>query len=261
MKGVELAATGPDTGEQMAATGSARADVEHAGAEAEPRSDSATQEGSRTVSAQALRRWWFGVLIGLVVSAPLSWLLSHAATLPFFIGLFFFPLFGLVIGACIFRYASGRGPFPPSHVIAGTTLIVLPCWGASLYLEAARFPRDVAEFAAEHAFDLGGRDLPVYLEDVAEKIDAYLARSYPPGGTIGYARWSILDGRIARDEIPELLKPFRSNQARIWWAVRVVISIGLLAFGVGSQTLSLARQSSRTRDASGESAPGGSGAP
>jgi hypothetical protein len=33
----------------------------------------------------------------------------------------------------------------------------------------------------------------------------------------------------------------RRPQARYWWAVRVTVSIGLLAFGIASQTLPLER--------------------
>jgi len=186
-------------------------------------------------------RWWRGVGIGMVVGLPLSWLLSYAATLPFFIGLFFFALFGLVIGASVYRVAAKSRPCGPASVLIGTTLIVLVCWSIALQLEARRFPGDIADYAAENTPDLGGRDLPTYLDDVSRKTTDYLRRKYPPGGLIGYARWSMLDGRITRDDIPELVKPFRSNQAKLWWAVRVVVSIALLAFGIGSQTLPLTK--------------------
>ncbi len=184
-------------------------------------------------------RWWIGVLVGAVVAGPLSWLLSHAATLPFFIGIFFFALFGLVIGASIHRAASGRAPYTRAAVIAGTTLIVLPCWGFSMYLESVRFPNDVATFAIETTRDIGERTADEFRADVADNTRQFLRETYPPGGPLGYARWSLFSSQLTRKDVPGLRRPFRSNQAKVWWAVRVVLSIGLLAFGVSSQTLPL----------------------
>ena len=40
------------------------------------------------------RRWWLGVVVAAIFAIPLAWLLSYAASLPFFLGLFFLMLFG-----------------------------------------------------------------------------------------------------------------------------------------------------------------------
>jgi len=178
--------------------------------------------------------------VGAVVASPLTWLLSYAATLPFFIGVFFFALFGLVIGASIHRVAAARAPYARITVITGTTLIVLLCWGVSLYLESVRFPLDVATFAIEATRDIGDRTADEFRADIADQTRRFLRETYPPGGLLGYARWSLLSSRLTHQEVPGLRRPFRSDQAKIWWAVRVVLSVGLLAFGVGSQTLPLA---------------------
>jgi len=200
-------------------------------------------------------RWWLGVLFGAVVAGPLSWLLSHAATLPFFIGVFFFALFGLVIGASIHRVASGRAPYARAPIIAGTTLIVLQCWGVSLHLESVRFPQDVATFAIEATLDIGDRTADEFRADVAENTRRFLRETYPPGGLVGYARWSLLSSRLTPQNIPGLRRPFRSDQAKVWWAVRVVLSVGLLAFGVGSQTLPLASTRPKAKNVHRDSAP------
>jgi len=184
-------------------------------------------------------RWWAGVLVAAVVAIPLTWLLSFAATLPFFIGIFFFALFGLVIGAAVYRVAAKTAPYSRGTVLAGTTLIVLGCWIGSVYLESARFPDDVADFAIENARDIGDRTAAEFRAEVAENTRRYLRETYPPGGILGYAKWSLLSSRLTRAHVPHLRRPFRSDQAKIWWAVRVVLSIGLLAFGVSSQTLPL----------------------
>jgi len=238
-KGALLATTEADTHEKHGTEARPPDDASKGGSsDAEP-SGAVVRHDIESVPARRPGRWWRGVAVGIVVGLPLSWLLSYAATLPFFIGLFFFALFGLVIGAFVYRVAAKSRPCGRASVLIGTTLIVLVCWGLALQLEAWRFPGDIADYAAENSPDLGGRDLPTYLQDVSQKTTDYLRRTYPPGGLIGYARWSMLNGRITRNDIPELVQPFRSNQARIWWAVRVVVSIALLAFGIGSQTLPL----------------------
>lgn len=242
---------GPETKGAFLATTEADTHEKH-GTEARPPDDASMDGASDTESSLDVARhdpeavcpkppgrWWGGVAVGIAIGLPLSWLLSYAATLPFFIGLFFFALFGLVIGASVYRVAAKNRPCGRASVLIGTTLMVLVCWGLALQLEARRFPGDIADYAAENSPDLGGRDLPTYLQDVSRKTTDYLRQTYPPGGLIGYARWSMLNGRITRNDIPELVQPFRSNQARIWWAVRVVVSIALLAFGIGSQTLPL----------------------
>jgi hypothetical protein len=75
-------------------------------------------------------RFWLGILVALVVSIPFCWLLSFAALLPFYIGLFFFALFGLVFGAVVCRVAARRGPYGSGTVLAGTTLLVFAVWGS-----------------------------------------------------------------------------------------------------------------------------------
>ena len=204
--------------------------------------------------------WWAGVLVGAIIASPLTWLLSHAATLPFFIGIFFFALFGLVIGASIHRVAARRAPYSRAPVIGGTTLIVLLCWGGSVYLESTRFPVDVATFAIETTRDIGDRTANEFRADVADNTRRFLREKYPPGGLLGYARWSLLNSRLTRQDVPGLRKPFRSDQAKIWWAVRIVLCIGLLAFGVSSQTLPLGKTRDTTVTNTPDSRPSGGGA-
>src|SRR3990172_853649 len=94
-----------------------------------PRTSEAT---CSTVNApsRSHARWWCATAAGTVVSLPLAWLLSYAAMLPFYLGLFFFMLFGLVIGAVAFRVAAPGRPYHRFAVLAGTTLIVGVCWTA-----------------------------------------------------------------------------------------------------------------------------------
>lgn len=188
-------------------------------------------------------RWWWATLVGTIVSLPLAWLLSYAAMLPFYLGLFFFMLFGLVIGAVTFRVAAPGRPYARSAVLAGTTLMVGVCWTASLVKESWDFPADLANDAVRRVRNTGGRSAEDYRAAVAEEVRAFLRDRYPPGGVVGYARWMLLEGKLEKGAIPSFDQTLRRSPARWGWAVRVVLSIALFGFAVSSQTLALGRPS------------------
>ena len=215
-----------------------------------------TQTAAEHIEPNAVRRlgsswrWWLAVLVGLVVSVPLIYLLSLAALLPFYLGLFFFILFGLLIGAAVFRVASPAKPYREGSVLLGTTLLVVVCWAGSMFLEADRFPQQMAGEAIESARHLDGRTAQQFRDDVADGVRSFLIERHPPGGVLGYMRWSLTSSVLDKDDIEGLRKTVKSSQSRHGWAIRVVLSIVLLGFGIGSQTFSL-RPSSTPREAGG----------
>jgi len=167
--------------------------------------------------------------------------------LPFYLGLFFFMLFGLVIGAVTFRIAAPGRPYGRFAVLAGTTLIVSVCWTLSLVKESRDFPADVAADAVRRSRDIGRRSADDYRAAVAEEVRVFLRERHPPGGVLGYARWMLLEGEMKKGSLPSFDQTLPRSPARIGWAIRVVLSITLLGFAVGSQTLSLSRQSDPAR--------------
>ena len=188
-------------------------------------------------------RWWCATAAGTIVSLPFAWLLSYAAMLPFYLGLFFFMLFGLVIGAVVYRIAAPGRPYGRFAVLAGTTLIVGVCWTLSIVKESRDFPADVAADAVLRSRDIGRRSADDYRAAVAEEVRIFLRERHSPGGVLGYARWMLLEGEIKKGAIPSFDQALRRSPARWGWAIRVVLSIALLGFAVGSQTLSLGRRS------------------
>ncbi len=190
-------------------------------------------------------RWWSACATGVAVSVPLAWLLSYAAALPFYLGLFFFVVFGLMIGAAVHRVAAPGRPYGRWSVLLGTTLMVAFCWSASMVKESRDFPQDIGVEATRRARELGGRTVAEHRTLVADAVRRHLADRYPPGGVSGYVRWALTRGEFKKGEIERVDHPVRGAQGRWGWAVRVVLSVGLLAFGLGSQTLPLAR----TKDA------------
>lgn len=182
-------------------------------------------------------RFWLGTLAALVVSLPLAWLLSYAAALPFFLGVFFFALFGLVIGAVTFRVAAPGGPYGRWTVLAGTTALVGVCFGFTIVKESRDFPSDMADEAVKRTRDLGSKTVAEFRADVADSVRDYLRERHPPGGTLGYMHWTLTEGEIKKGSLPLVNFALRRPQSRWTWAIRVVLSIALLAFGIASQTL------------------------
>ena len=185
---------------------------------------------------RSTKRWWIAVLVGIVISLPFAWLLSYAALLPFFIGLFFFVLFGLLIGAVAYRIAAPARPFRPSAIIAGTTLIVAAGWGGSIIKESRDFPSDVSAEATRRARDIGESPVSQFRAKVADQVREFLRERYPPGGIIGYVRWILTSGELKKGDIAAVDVNMSRAQNGWLWVVRVALSIAALTFGVASQT-------------------------
>ena len=184
-------------------------------------------------------RWWFAVVIGALLSLPVAWLLSYAATLPFFLGPFFFALFGLMIGASMHRIAAVRRPYSSSALVVGTTFVVALLWCVSIVKESRDFPREIAAQAASHHRTLDGRTIDEFHAMVSDDVRRFLREAYAPGGTIGYIRWALTRGEFKPGQVEGITRTVRPRQSRFVWGARVVLSIALLGFGIGSQTLPL----------------------
>lgn len=205
---------------------------------------SAETEATPKPPKARVARWWVAVVAGCLVSIPLGWLLSHAALLPFFLGLFFFVLFGLVIGALMHRIAAPARPLRTAGVIVGTTVVVLSCWSYSIYQEYRSFPAKRAKEAMRDPrirID-EGQTAEEYRLQVAANVRAYINEAYPPGGLLGYVRFVAADGVLEPSQIEGAYKTLRATHRRAAWIVRSTLSVGFLAFGVASQTFALRKK-------------------
>jgi hypothetical protein len=187
----------------------------------------------------------------LLAGLPLAWLLSYAAALPFYLGLFFFALFGLIIGAVAFRLAAPGGPYGRWTVFAGTTVLVVACFGLTVVKESRDFPDDMADEALKRARDIGPRTAAQYRAEVADSVRSYLRERHPPGGTLGYIHWKLTEAEIKKGSLPLADFVLRPPQARWTWAIRIVLSIALLAFGIASQTFPMSKENDRPLPAPG----------
>ena len=177
-------------------------------------------------------------------------ILAYLATIPLQLGLFFFLLLGLVIGAIMFRFGRRAMPVRPATLRLIGSAVVLVTWSTTLLTEYAIFP-ELAARRTETA--LIRRLTPEQKAEIATKSREYvmsklLERPYQGGtaewlaGFPRYLRWVARDGTM---ECPTFLDKatftLSAGQAKLSWAFRVVVSMALLAFSTLSQYLLLLR--------------------
>lgn len=200
-------------------------------------------------------RWLRAVVVGCALAIPFGILLSYVAFLMAFLGLFFYALFGLLIGATVCRAAGKGARLPRWQVIAGTTLIVLVGLGASMKWEIDGLPQDMARQAVESRQRLPeGMTKDAYVRHVETSVERYLAERHPPGGSLGYIRWVTTNGRFEKGSIEHVTKDLTRGQRRWAWGIRVVLSVVLFSFGIASLTWTLVPR----RPAEPETVPAGS---
>lgn len=187
---------------------------------------------------------------GCCTGIPAGVILAYLAPMPFYLGLFFFLVFGLVIGAIMFRFGRGAVPVRPLTLNLIGSVVVLLTWGTTLVTEYATFSGLVARQTETALFR---RLTPQQRAEVVAKSHTHvmsqlLGRPYEGGaadwlaGFPKYLRWIARDGTM---ECPRTVDPstftFKASQRRTSWAFRVVVSMALLAFAVLSQYRLLAQ--------------------
>ena len=186
------------------------------------------------------------LLAGLILAVVLAWtLLSFGLSLPFLLGLFFFMLFGLIIGAAMFRFGVRSRPLPKAQVVGATVLVALTCWLVSLTKECLDFPDDFVK----RAMPPKGVYIPPepgsyerVRSQLREYIVSYLQREYPPGGALGYLQMAAAGEPVIVD-MPGQPKKVRippPAKAGVWWT-RVILALVLGFVAIYSQTAALAR--------------------
>jgi len=221
--------------------------------------------GTERMVKRACIGW--SLLAGGVVGIATGCLLAYLAVLPMFLGLFFFLLLGLIIGAVMFRLGKGAAPVPALILWlmgAGVSILV---WGTGLFVEYLGLPGDVARAVRvslprrltqqeQNELDAGVRRyvLSQFAGNEFRRGPADHARA-----VVGYLRWAATDGTMQCPRIfDDSTHAFQLGQRKRGWLTRVILSLGLLGFAVLSQVLSLRKPTEQAGVA--EPVPGQSGA-
>lgn len=189
------------------------------------------------------------LIMGIIAAVALGMtLLTWALSLMFMLGLFFFMLFGLLIGAIMFRGGSRSRPMPRKQVVTITAIVVTVGWLTTLAKECADFQDDFVETVMSKRGVAGKR---LYIpndgyhqveSEVRGFISNYLHRDYPLGSWVAYLQYAA-SGRSIRMDIPSQISaidvPPRAA-AWVWWT-RVLLALPLFFLTTYSVTAGLAR--------------------
>lgn len=217
----------------------------------EHRLQDAEGHGGRLIGALA---------VGLLLAVPIGALLSLAGLLVFYLGLFFFLLFGMMLGASMFRVLKKVRPVATGSLVTVGLIVALFAFGVSLWVESVRVPWHVAK-KANYALPLSGervteanaeaarQDLEHQRALVAKEAAETIAKRYPPGGLIGYVRWAATDGKL------EFVAPNRDagkihyqlSQGPIGFCIRLAICAAFICIGVLAQLWPLREAEDRLR--------------
>ncbi len=185
-----------------------------------------------------------GLICALVINYALPGMfrLSSLAFLMFYLGLFFFMLYGLLIGAFMFRAGRSAQPAPKSLLMLIGITVAVALWGGGLYQEYRVLPGLVAESIRGN---IDARLTPQQETELREGIGEHLmnhfAEHHPPGGFAGYLQWMAGGEPIT---CPFILTKeehlVRLPQQGAGFLFRSIVSLGLIVFGILSQFLGLA---------------------
>jgi len=214
--------------------------------------------------------------VGLLLAVPVGWLLATLVLLPAFLGLFFDMLFGLMVGAAVYRVARPACPVPRVWAATLGVLVAAAVWLVSLVGEYYNvrgydlprytsvgwqwFPvdgdatRSVRRFFSRKA--LTREQLETLRSRTRQAFQQQLRERYPPGGFLGFLKWSAAkEGSL---NLPRVFSAsthaLNPKQRGTIWLVRVALSFILLIGAVLSQALGLAQPP-------GSAPPGAAGAP
>lgn len=180
-------------------------------------------------------------IAGLLIATPLGAILSMLGLLFMFLGLFFFILFGLLIGAVMYRTGHSARPLARSGLVFVGTVVSMYAWFFGLYLEAYSQPRKISEKVLQETpkipLDMTRAEA---LASVGHQVRDYFREHYGSAGIVGYSRW-ILSGESIDMRVTPKTKVITSTTPQSWWGypVRVLLSLGLMMMGIFSQILPL----------------------
>ena len=181
------------------------------------------------------RSWWLSLGACFVVLGALTYILARVVFLPYYMGLFFYQVAGLLAGSAGFRIARPERPIRRFRLIVGAILVAVSAWCVSIVFEYHDRVEGIAresEFyeAKLKAIERGGSAVDV-MEQVRSGLRDHLRTQHPPGGVIGYVRWVVASGELILtiDGVTDSVRI--AHRGRVW-VLRSMASIVLMAVGL-----------------------------
>lgn len=184
-----------------------------------------------------LSRLFVGLAVAQLLLIALSPLLARLIWLPFYFGLFFFLVGGLLVGAATFRIARPARPIGRRPLVIGALAIGLITYLITTVFEFRHFASTVADppkFArARNAVVQNGGSLNDLEARAADAFAAKLAQDYAPLTPLAYARWTIREGKM-RLTVDDQTESIATEHAGWKWLLRSLGEILLVAAGLWS---------------------------
>ncbi len=198
------------------------------------RADSAPTSGF-IATRRRPARWPLAAATALGIAVLLGWLLARLVWLPFYFGLFFYLVAGLLAGALSFRVGRPARPVSGKWLLAGVAAAAVVASAALIIWEyryiAGTAGADGRFREARNAAVAEGRS-PRSVEPIAAAaFRNTLREQYPPGGPLGYVRWAI-DGEGMDLIVNGCRDHISINQNGRAWIARTVAGCLLLALGL-----------------------------
>lgn len=205
-------------------------------------SESSTHAAAVSWTPERLSAWRCASVVASALLVLLAWLLARLIWLPFLFGLFFFLVAGLLVGSVAFRFARAARPVPGAVVVRTAVWIAIVTLTASTcfeYLHFAQTFSDPPRFAeARNAVQAEGSSLAELHQRLSDTFRAALKAQYPPGGVLGYIRWTVAAVDLPI-EIEGHVEQIRSEHAGLLWLIRTLMATVLVAAGLWSSLESL----------------------
>ncbi len=188
------------------------------------------------------RAWLIALLVVSCLLIPTGALLARLVWLPFYFGLLFFLVAGLLAGALSYRIARPARPILLKPLLVGLACVAVVSISVMVTWEfrhVAATVGDLPKFPdARNRAVRGGRSAGEVRQSADLAFRAALDRGYAPGGVLGYVRWAIGGGEMEL-EVEGCKDTIGISHTGAEWVIRTFFAFLLLFSGLWASFESL----------------------
>ncbi len=196
----------------------------------------------RRPSPEQRRAWFFALFVVFCLLIPTSALLARLVWLPYYFGLLFFLVAGLLTGALSYRIARAARPISLTPLLVGLAFVAVVSIAITVtweYRHVAATVGDLPKFPdARNKAVRAGRSAGEVRQSADLAFQAALDRNYSPGGVLGYVRWAIGGGEMQL-EVEGCTDTVGISHTGVEWLIRTFFGFLLLTAGLWASFESL----------------------